>query len=196
MKRKEKAGYSLPREELFDGEALFGEQAQGSKPGQLHLNRAHNSSGHHNYSIFSCGGQYTFHKNLTPPINISITTAVRITRRHYVKGSSQPFIRASYVSLYPPQITKLKQVAQSEGKAVTELIREAIKRFLGKPAYERNAFTLSPFSTEGVKRVYPRIAKTDWDALNRISVKANRARTELVREAVDGYIGIAGRNEQ
>jgi len=122
-----------------------------------------------------------------PPINVSITTAVRITRRNYKKG--QPFIRASYVSLYPSQVRKLKEVADSEGKAVAELIREAVKKFVDKPAHERNAFSFSPCSTKGVKRIYPRIAKSDWDTLNRISRSANRARTELVREAVDEYLG-------
>jgi len=79
-------------------------------------------------------------------------------------------------------------VADSEGTAVAELIREAIKKFLGKPAYERNAFSFSPSSTRGVERIYPRIAKSDWDRLNRISMSANKAKTELVREAVDEYL--------
>ena len=79
-------------------------------------------------------------------------------------------------------------MAHSEGKAVAELIREAIKIFLGKPAYERNAFNLSPFSTKGIKRVYPRFSKSDWDMLDRISKKTDRHRTELVREAVAEYL--------
>jgi len=132
------------------------------------------------------GRQYTFHKNLTPPINISIATAVRITRRNYNKG--QPFIRASYVSLYPSQIRKLKEMADSEGKAVAELIREAIRRFLGKSLYERNPFSFNPSSTKGVKRVYPRFSKPDWDILDRISKKTERHPTELVREAVAQYL--------
>jgi len=79
-------------------------------------------------------------------------------------------------------------MADSEGKAVAELIREAIKRFLGRSLYQRNPFSFSPSSTKGVKRVYPRFSKSDWDMLDRISKKADRHRTELVRQAVEGYL--------
>lgn len=71
---------------------------------------------------------------------------------------------------------------------MAELIREAVKGFLGRPAHERNVFNLSSSSAEGVTRVYPRIAKADWDTLNRVSMRANRAKAELVREAVDNYL--------
>ena len=82
-------------------------------------------------------------------------------------------------------------MADSEGRAVTELIREAVKGFLGRPVHERNVFNLSSSSAEGVTRVYPRLRESDWDALTAISRETGKCRTDLVREAVNEYLGIA-----
>ena len=100
----------------------------------------------------------------------------------------KPFIKASHVSFYPSEIKKLEQMAQREGKATAQVIREAVKRFLNKQTFERNIFNFDTPSARGTKRVYPRFSKSDWNILNRVSKKTNRLRTELVREAVDEYL--------
>jgi len=100
----------------------------------------------------------------------------------------KPLIKASHVSFYPSQIKKLEEMAQKEGKATAQVIREAVKRFLNRAFYERNTFNFDALSAKGTKRIYPRFSKSDWDMLNRVSKKTNRRRTELVREAVDEYL--------
>ena len=79
-------------------------------------------------------------------------------------------------------------MAQREGKATSQVIREAVKRLLNRRTFERNAFNFDASSAKGTKRIYPRFSKSDWDMLNRISKKTNRFRTELVRKAVDEYL--------
>jgi len=92
------------------------------------------------------------------------------------------------VSFYPSQIKKLEQMAQRDGKATAEVIREAVKRFLNRTIYERSTFNFDAPSAKGTKRIYPSFSKSDWDMLNRVSKKTNRHRTELVREAVVDYL--------
>jgi len=67
-------------------------------------------------------------------------------------------------------------------------VREAVKRFLNRQTFERNAFNFDTSSTRGTKRIYPRFSKTDWDILDKVSKKSHRHRTELVREAVDEHL--------
>lgn len=92
------------------------------------------------------------------------------------------------MSLYPSQIKKLKEMARREGKTASEVMREAVKGFLDRGLYERNTFNLDSSWARGTQRVYPRFSKVDWDRLNRISLKTNKFRAELVREAVDEYL--------
>ena len=97
-------------------------------------------------------------------------------------------IEASHISFYPSQMKNLEEMAEREGKATGQVIREAVKRFLNKQTFERNTFNSEASSARGTKRIYPRFSKSDWDMLNRVSKKTNRYRTELVREAVDEYL--------
>jgi len=126
------------------------------------------------------------HKNRNGVIGISIGTIVKIRRRSPKVGKS--LIKASHVSFYPSQIKKLEKIAQKEEKTTSQVIREAVKRFLNRAIYERNTFNFDASSARGTGRIYPRFSKSDWDMLNRVSKKTNRFRTELVREAVDEYL--------
>ena len=103
------------------------------------------------------------HKNQSSAINISITTAVRVTKRN--RNRDQSLARASHISLYLSQMEKLEEVARSEGKAVAQVIREAVKRFFNKATYERDTFNFSPSLTKGAKRIYPLFSKSEWDML-------------------------------
>jgi len=80
-------------------------------------------------------------------------------------------------------------MARREGKTASEVMREAVRAFLDRGLYERNTCNLDKSWVRSTKRVYPRFSKSDWDTLNRISTTTRRSRAELVREAVDEYIG-------
>jgi len=77
------------------------------------------------------------HKNLNAVIGISIGTIVKIRQRSPEAGKL--LIKASYVSFFPSRIKKLENIAQREGKATAQVIREAVKRFLNKRTFERKA---------------------------------------------------------
>jgi len=126
------------------------------------------------------------HKSQSSAISVNIATRVKIRRRS--PRSDKPLIKASHVSFYPSQIKNLEKIAQEEGKATAQVIREAVKRFLNKGTFERNTFNFHVPSVRGTKRIYPRFSKSDWDMLNRVSKKTNKHRTELVRAAVDEYM--------
>jgi len=126
------------------------------------------------------------HKNQSSVINISVGTTVKIRRRS--PEVDRPVVKASYVSFFPSRIKKLENIAQREGKATAQVIREAVKRFLSRALYERSTFNFDASSARGTKRIYPRFSESDWDMLNRVSKKTNRHRTELVREAVEEYL--------
>jgi len=111
---------------------------------------------------------------------------VKIRRRS--PELDKPLIKASHVSFYPSEIKKLEQMAQRDGKATAQVIREAVKRFLNRPTFGRNIFNFDASSAKGTKRIYPSFSKSDWDMLNKVSKKTNRFRTELVREAVVDYL--------
>ena len=129
------------------------------------------------------------HKNRSNVIDISIGTTVRIRRRS--PSVDKPLIKASHVNLYPSQIKKLEKVAQREGRAKAQVIREAVRIFLNRPVFETNTFNFDAGSAKGTKRIYPCFSKSDWDVLNEISIKTNRFRTELVREAVEEYLRVS-----
>lgn len=99
-----------------------------------------------------------------------------------------PLIKASHVSLYPSQIKNLEKIAQREGKATAQIIRDAVRIFLNRRTSERNTFNFDAHSAKGTKRIYPSFSKSEWDMLNKVSKKTNRFRTELVREAVVDYL--------
>ncbi len=126
------------------------------------------------------------HKNSNSVISLNIGTKVKIRRRSL--EINKPLIKASHVSFYPSQMKKLEEVAQREGRAKAEVIREAVRRFLNRAIYERNTFNFDALSARGTKRLYPCFSKSDWDRLNRLPKKTNKYRTELVREAVDEYL--------
>jgi predicted DNA-binding protein len=126
------------------------------------------------------------HKNGDSVISISIGTKVKIRRRSL--EINKPLIKASHVSFYPSQMKKLEEVAQREGRAKAEVIREVVRRFLTRPTFERNTFNFDAGSAKGTERIYPCFSKSDWKILDRVSKKPNRHRIELVREAVDWYL--------
>jgi len=111
---------------------------------------------------------------------------VKIGRRSPNIG--KPFVKTSRINLYSSQIKKLEKIAQREGKARVQVVREAVKRFLGKRTFERNTFNFNAPSAKGTKGIYPRFSKSDWDMLNKISKNTGRCKTELLRKAVKEYL--------
>lgn len=126
------------------------------------------------------------HKNQNSVISISIGTTVKIRRRS--RDVDKPLIKASHVSLYPSQIRVLEEIAEKEGKARAQVIREAVRRFLNRRTFRRDTFNFDASSAKGIRRVYPCFSKSDWDMLKKISKKTQKYRTELVREAIGKYL--------
>jgi len=82
---------------------------------------------------------------------------VKIRRRS--PELDKPLIKASHVSFYPSQIKKLEKIAQREGKAIAQVIREAVKRFLNRGTCKRSTFNFDVRSVRGTKGIYPRFSK-------------------------------------
>ena len=111
---------------------------------------------------------------------------MKIGRRN--PNISKPFVKTSRINLYSFQIKKLEKIAQREGKARVQVVREAVQRFLNRQTFKRHTLHFNAPSVKGTKGIYPRFSKSDWDMLNKISKNTGRCKTELLRKAVKEYL--------
>jgi len=96
-----------------------------------------------------------------------------------------------WVELENDQYERLKELEENTGKRVSETIREAVSRFVRKKEYSistRSSY-LPRASRDSYRTITAYFPRAEWDLLVGISRNTGRCRTELVREAVAGYLG-------
>jgi len=89
------------------------------------------------------------------------------------------------------QYQKLRKLREETGRPVSEIIREAVSKFVRKKDFPYSvAISYLPKGTRdryrSVSAYFPR---PDWCLLERISKNTEKCKTELVRQAVDDYLG-------
>ena len=91
------------------------------------------------------------------------------------------------ISLY--QYEKLKKLKEETGKPVSEIIREAVSEFVRKKDFPYSVVIsyLPKGTRDKYKSVSAYFARSDWSLLEKISKNTGRCKTELIREAIDGY---------
>ena len=94
-----------------------------------------------------------------------------------------------WVELEKDQFEHLKKLRENTGKAVSEMIRQAVSQFVGKKDHPLNIATsyLPKGTRDNYRGVTAYLPKSEWDLLVRISQNTGRCKTELVREAVEEY---------
>ncbi len=92
------------------------------------------------------------------------------------------------LSLY--QYEKLKRLKEETGIALSEIIREAVCKFVKKKDFPVSIITsyLPRGTRDKYKSVSAYFPKSDWALLERISKNTVKCKTELIRQAVDEYV--------
>ncbi|GAF91239.1 unnamed protein product, partial [marine sediment metagenome] len=73
----------------------------------------------------------------------------------------------------------------------SEIIREAVSGFVHKKKYPTNVIVshLSRGTRDKYKSVSAYFSQADWNLLEEISKNTGECKTELIRQAVDEYLG-------
>ena len=89
------------------------------------------------------------------------------------------------------QYEKLRKLKEETGRPLSEIIREAVSKFVRKKDFPYSVAI--SYLTKGTRDKYTSVSayfhRSDWNLLERISKNTGRPKTELVREAVDEYLG-------
>ena len=89
------------------------------------------------------------------------------------------------------QYRKLNRLKEQTGKPLSEIIRRAVCEFVKKKDFPVS--TKTSYLPKGTRDKYKSVSayfpRSDWSLLERISKNTRRSKTELVREAVDEYLG-------
>ena len=95
-----------------------------------------------------------------------------------------------WVEVSLSQYEKLNRLRERSGKPLSEIVREAVSRFVRKKdfAVSPTASYLPKGTRDKYKSVSAYFPRSDWNPLEEISKNTGRSNTELIREAIDEYL--------
>ncbi|MEE9191655.1 MAG: ribbon-helix-helix domain-containing protein [Candidatus Aerophobetes bacterium] len=95
-----------------------------------------------------------------------------------------------WVELEKDQYERLKELQENTGKAVSEMIRQAIASFVTRKDYSisMGSSHLPKTTREDYRGVTAYFHRSDWNLLEKISKGTGTCKTGLIREAVDEYM--------
>jgi len=89
------------------------------------------------------------------------------------------------------QYQELKKLKKETNRPLSEIIREAVSKFVRKKDFPVSA--TASYLPKGTKSKYKSVSayfpRSDWDLLEEISKNTGRCKTELIRQAVDESLG-------
>ncbi len=89
------------------------------------------------------------------------------------------------------QYQELNRLREETNRPLSEIIREAVRRFVKKKLF--SASTTVSYLPRGTRNRYKSVSayfpRSDWNLLEEISKNTVRSKTELIRLAVDEYLG-------
>ncbi len=88
------------------------------------------------------------------------------------------------------QYQKLNRLKEETGRPLSEIIREAVCKFVGKRNFpvSTTASYLPKKTRDKYKSVSAYFHRSNWHLLQGISKNTGRSKTELIRRAVDEYL--------
>ncbi len=88
------------------------------------------------------------------------------------------------------QYEKLKKLREETNKPLSEIIREAVCKFVKKRDFpvSTTASYLPKATRDKYKSVSAYFARSDWSLLEEISKNTGECKSELIRQAVDEYM--------
>lgn len=97
----------------------------------------------------------------------------------------------SWVEVSLSQYDKLNRSRERSGKPLSEIVREAVSKFVKKRDFPVS--TIASYLPKGTREKYKSVSayfpRSDWNLLEEISKNTGKCRTELIRQAVDEYLG-------
>jgi len=123
---------------------------------------------------------------------ISIKPFFRL-RNSYPKSlqkNKEKMVR-TWVKVSLCQYQKLRKLREETNRPLSEIIREAVCKFVEKRNFPVStvASYLPKRTRDKYKSVSAYFARSDWDLLERISKNTGRSKTELIKQAVDEFLG-------
>ncbi len=95
-----------------------------------------------------------------------------------------------WVKVSLSQYEKLKEIKKKSGRSLSEIIREAVCKFVKKKDFHGS--TTTSYLPKGTRDKYKSVSayfpRSDWNLLEEISKHTGKSKTELVRQAVDEYL--------
>lgn len=97
----------------------------------------------------------------------------------------------SWVKISLPQYQRLNRLREETGRPLSEIIREAVSEFVSKKEFTigTTASYLPKGTEDKYKSVSAYFSRSGWNLLAEISKNTGRSKTELIRKAVDEYLG-------
>ena len=123
---------------------------------------------------------------------ISIKPYFRVKKsyRKSPTNNKEKMVRA-WVKIFLHQYQKLKKLREETDNPLSEIIRKAVSGFVKKKDFPISTTTsyLPRGTRDKYKYVSAYFARSDWNLLEEISRNTGRCKTELIRQAVDEYLG-------
>jgi len=96
-----------------------------------------------------------------------------------------------WVKVSLSQYEKLNRLREETGKPLSEIIREALCQFVKKKDFDVSptASYLPRGTRDKYKSVSAYFPRSDWNLLEEISKNTGKCKTELIRQAVDEFLG-------
>jgi len=98
----------------------------------------------------------------------------------------RPWVRVSL-----GQYEELKKLTGKKGKPLSGIIREAVGEFVKKKDFpaDTTVSSLAKGTRDRYKSVSAYFPRSDWSLLEEISRNTGKCKTELIRQALDEYLG-------
>ncbi len=96
-----------------------------------------------------------------------------------------------WVKVSLSQYEKLRKLREETNRPLSEIIREAVCDFVKKRDFSLSTTAL--YIPKGTRDKYKSVSayfvRSDWRLLKEIAENTGECRTELIRQAVDDYLG-------
>jgi len=98
----------------------------------------------------------------------------------------RPWVKVSLCQYQEP-----KRLTEKRGKPLSEIIRKAVSEFLKKKDFPAGpaVSSLARETRNRYKSVSAYFPRSDWSILEEIAKDTAKCKTELIRQALDEYLG-------
>jgi len=109
---------------------------------------------------------------------------------HKTLRSDKEQLVRPWVELSNSQYEQLKKLREKTDKPMSEIIQQAVSRFVRKEycSVSVAACSLPKATRENYKTLTAYFPRHEWDLLQRMSENTGRCKTELLRKAVEEYL--------